>query len=98
MVVVRGVGTRSSRKGFDPADVEQQAVLVHELTHFLQYHRIQSGAMAAPSCRNRLEPEAYRLQNKWLVKNGRQPAYPEWQILLLGSCPEDWMLYDPHKP
>ncbi len=82
-------------RNFDPGDVEHQAILVHELVHYLQFHRIRSGTTAEPTCRNRLEPEAYRLQNQWLLKHGRQPAYPEWQILLLGSCPEDWMLHEP---
>lgn len=61
-----------------------QAMLLHELVHFVQYN-----IKPLPRCLNRLEPEAYRLTNAWLVEQGLPPAYSAETIWARGLCPED---------
>lgn len=52
--------------GFDPDNPNDQARLLHELVHYLQWHNGEKRY----EYRDRLEVEAYRLQEEWRQLHG----------------------------
>lgn len=50
-------------KDIDRNSIVYQSVILHELVHHLQFENKMEDKVL---CRNKLEEQAYRLQNKWL--------------------------------
>jgi hypothetical protein len=67
---------------FTPTDVRQEAILMHELVHWLQdeypYRTYQ--------CRNKWEEEAYELTNLYLEQRGEEPWTNRLTILFHSMC------------
>lgn len=56
--------------GFDIEDPDYRALLVHELTHYMQH---RAGLFRA-TCRGDLEKQAEAMQRAWTVREGRDPS------------------------
>lgn len=67
-------------------DARQVSLLVHELVHYAQDFSKTKWA-----CSNAKEAQAYRLQNKWLVRNGYKPFATEAWIKQVSAC-GDWAM------
>lgn len=67
----------------DLATTEGQAVLVHELIHYLQY---QQGLDRSVPCMRALEPSAYAAQAEYLRQHGGQALFNEAQVFAVSTC------------
>ncbi len=67
----------------DLATTEGQAVLVHELIHYLQY---QQGLERSVPCMRALELSAYAAQAEYLRQHGGQSPFNEVQVLAVSTC------------
>jgi hypothetical protein len=63
----------------DPAD---QARLLHELVHDVQF---QSAEWPCPQA---AEAEAYRLTAEWMEEQGLEPDFDWFEVYLLARCPD----------
>ena len=62
-------------------NIVDQSVLLHEMIHDIQYYNKDW------ECAGAAEPEAYRLQEKWLLEYRINPGF-DWQVILERSkCP-----------
>ena len=71
--------------GFDPDNPNDQARLLHELVHYLQWH---SGEKRH-ECRGRLEIEAYRLQGEWRELHGLPDSADPFTLMMLEAACND---------
>lgn len=78
-----GGGVIVDSNSFDPEDVTQMSLLVHELVHYAQLMR-RGGVWG---CAQEKEVEAYTLQNKWLEEQGSSPYVNASWIARVSSCP-----------
>lgn len=66
---------------WSPVRPIDQSVLLHEMIHDIQYYSKDW------ECTGAAEPEAYRLQAKWLLEHGIDPKF-DWQSIVEQSrCP-----------
>lgn len=65
-----------------------EVVLVHELVHFLQYH---SGVYDTIACMQKLEVNAFEVQDKFVEKQGIDPTQAPDPLfsMLVSSCPNE---------
>jgi hypothetical protein len=66
-----------------PDAVRDQAVLLHELIHDVQFSAREWECITAP------EWEAYQLTAKWLAAHRVEPGFDWLQIYFLSRCPRD---------
>ena len=71
-----------SAKYWQPGDIADQSVLVHELVHYAQ----EVGEHKAYACPSQREAEAYRLQNAYLVEQGERPMLDSGELERLNQC------------
>jgi hypothetical protein len=69
------------RNDFNPDSKEDQAYLLHELVHFLQFENRRSFVCIAES-----EPEAYDLMRKWMKEEGLPDTFDEGFLFIVGLC------------
>ncbi|WP_114394650.1 DUF6647 family protein [Oleisolibacter albus] len=69
-------------QAFQWDDTDEVSYLLHELVHHVQV----SSGRSFP-CNNAMEADAYRLQNQWLIEQGRQPLYSDRWIAGKATCP-----------
>lgn len=69
-------------EAFHWEDTDEVSYLLHELVHHVQV----SAGRSFP-CNNAMEADAYRLQNQWLIEQGRQPLYSDHWIAGKATCP-----------
>jgi hypothetical protein len=69
-------------KFWQPGDIADQSVLIHELVHYAQDRGDRTYA-----CTNQREQEAYRMQNSFLIEHGEQPYIDRAALEHLGQCP-----------
>ncbi len=68
---------------FDIRRDSDRGRLVHELVHYIQWQNNKHNS----SCLGLLEVEAYRVQDKWLVKHGKAPQADEFKLAMMSaSC------------
>ena len=67
----------------DLSTIEGQAVLVHELIHYLQYRH---GIDKSVNCIRELEPMAYEAHAKYLTEHGKVPPFDDIHVLLVSTC------------
>ena len=67
----------------DLTAIEGQAVLVHELVHYLQYRQ---GLDRSVPCMRALEPAAYAAQVEYLRQHGGRVRFDEAQVLAVSTC------------
>ena len=65
---------------------EGQAVLIHELVHYLQYYH---GIDKQVQCMRELESSAYATQAEFLAQHDKKPPFNDMHVLLVSSC---WQL------
>lgn len=68
---------------WDPADLMDQAALLHELVHAVQLANRGWPCLQAP------EWEAYRLTETWLKARGVDPGFDWLVIYFMSLCPRD---------
>jgi hypothetical protein len=66
---------------WEPGDVADDSVLIHELVHYAQDVGGQTYA-----CANQREEEAYRLQNAYLIEHGERPFLDKEEMNQLKVC------------
>ncbi len=59
------------------------AKLLHELVHYVQY---RNGRYDEVSCMGQLEPEAYRLQYRWMEEQGIDKEFPAFTVAIRSMC------------
>ncbi|MGH1539961.1 MAG: DUF6647 family protein [Arenicella sp.] len=64
-----------------------KSVLLHELTHYLQY---QNNLYEKSRCIEELEPLAYKTQNKYLEEHGVDAKFSERHIFFASLCPDSY--------
>lgn len=67
----------------DLTTIEGQAVLIHELVHYLQYRH---GIDKQVGCMRELEPAAYAAQAEFLAQHGKEPPFNDMHVLLVSAC------------
>ncbi len=70
-----------SNRVWDPASLEAQSYVVHELVHHAQF----LNSRAYP-CHAAKEREAYMLQSEWLIEHGQKPIVTQAWIDRMASC------------
>lgn len=65
---------------WDPANLRQRSVLLHELVHDVQF------ANRAWQCPNATEWEAYKLQEAWMAEQGLVAEFDWLQIWFWSKC------------
>lgn len=68
--------------GFEGNDAPDQARLLHELVHYVQWHNGQH----INGCWGELEAEAYRLQDLWRVENGMEKQADPFKLVMLEAA------------
>jgi hypothetical protein len=67
----------------DLTTIEGQAVLIHELVHYLQYHH---GIDKQVECMRELESAAYATQAKFLAQHDQEAPLNDMHVLLVSTC------------
>ncbi len=62
---------------------EGQAVLLHELVHFVQY---ELGHDRRAQCVNELERDAYFLQADYMREHGMRPGFDRFTVVVRSAC------------
>lgn len=70
-------------RAFEADDDTQLSLLVHELVHYAQSFKRNTGW----TCPQAKETEAYTLQNKWLDEHDHSPFVSASWIQRMASCP-----------
>lgn len=70
------------RARFDDDKLADQARLLHELIHYIQWHN----EINKDSCWATLEVEAYRLQDQWRVEHGLDEQADPFKLVMLESA------------
>lgn len=70
--------------GFDHSGTIDQSRLLHELIHYVQWKNGDGN-----ECRGKLEAQAYRLQDKWLLERNRPPRSDAFTVMMLEAACED---------
>lgn len=73
---------------WDADDPRDQAVILHELIHHVQWTSRDWECHGAP------EPEAYRLQEQWLAERGIEADFDWFSILVRARCLRDIHPYE----
>lgn len=69
--------------GFEDDNPADQARLLHELVHYIQWHNGEN----VGGCWGMLEAEAYRLQDQWRLENNMpEQADPSRLVMLVAAC------------
>lgn len=68
----------------DLASAAGQAVLVHELVHFLQY---EQGMEHTVPCTQALERDAYTIQAAYMSAHGLKPEFDNFTVAVRSMCP-----------
>jgi len=68
--------------GFQQVDRDDQARLLHELVHYLQWHNGEH----IDGCWGVLEAEAYRLQDQWRVEHGLEKQADPFKLVMLEAA------------
>ena len=63
--------------------IEGQAVLIHELVHYLQYYH---GIDKQVGCMRELESAAYAAQAEFLAQHGKESPFNDMHVLLVSAC------------
>ena len=87
---ISAIGLYNFKKGniylLDSLDLDTtkgRSFLLHEVVHFLQY---ELGIEKKFSCKNQLEPLAYKLQAKYLIENGESFNISNRHIDRVSTC------------
>lgn len=63
---------------------ESEHILIHELTHYLQY---VAGREKVVGCIRELERDAYRVSDLWVVATGEGDVADPLMVFLFSQCP-----------
>ena len=63
-----------------------QAVLVHELVHFIQF---EAGHDQEVRCLHALEEDAYTVQRRFMETKGLEPDFDAFTVVVRSMCPEE---------
>jgi len=80
----RGV-TIYLHEDFNPSDTQDQARLLHELVHYIQWHNDKN----VGACWGNLESEAYNLQDDWREENSLHRHTDPFRLLMMEAACED---------
>lgn len=69
---------------FDRRSQAHQSKLLHELIHYVQW---KNGL--GQGCRGKLEAQAYRLQDKWLLQRNQVARSDEFTVMMLEAACEE---------
>ena len=67
----------------DLTTIEGQAVLIHELVHYLQYY---DGIDKQVECMRELESAAYATQAEFLAQHDQEAPFNDMHVLLVSAC------------
>ena len=67
----------------DLTTIEGQAVLIHELVHYLQYYH---GIDKQVECMRELESAAYAAQAEFLAQHDQEAPFNDMHVLLVSAC------------
>lgn len=67
----------------DLTTIEGQAVLIHELVHYLQYY---DGIDKQVECMRELESAAYATQAEFLTQHDQEAPFNDMHVLLVSAC------------
>ena len=68
---------------FQQKNIQDQSKLLQELVHYVQW----KNQAHKKTCLGKLEAEAYRLQDKWLISQSQPPASDPFKLIMLeASC------------
>lgn len=70
---------------FQLQKIQDRAKLLHELVHYVQWANNEHKR----TCLGKLEAEAYRLQDKWLISQSKQPASDPFKLIMLEASCDD---------
>lgn len=68
--------------GFSETDPRDQARLLHELVHYIQWHNGKN----VGGCWGGLEAEAYRLQDQWRLENNMPEQADPFRLLMMEAA------------